>query len=93
MSVQTAGYRIGVWFFGTIALCSLLTLPLAYSQCADCSGHPNFRNNWEPNATPLAVALLDWPMGFRLLLITFVAAVLCLGAVTAMLHVAQKSEV
>ena len=89
MSVQTAGYRIGVWFLGTVALLSLLALPIAYSQCAECAGHPRFANNWSPEMTPVSVALFDWPSEFGFLLMASVAAVLCFVAVAIMLRLAK----
>jgi hypothetical protein len=85
------GYRWGGGFFAFVALCSLASLPYAISCCSrfsaeELADRASFGGNgWAPGITPLAVALLDWPMGFRLLVMTVVAAILCLAA-TITLH-------
>ena len=81
--------------FASVALCSLASLPHAISCCSRFSAQElaeraSFGSNgWAPGTTPLAVVLLDWPMGFRLLVLTAVAAILCLAATITLLLIAR----
>jgi len=89
------GYRWGGGLFAFVALCSLASFPYAISCCSRFSAEElaeraSFGSNgWAPSITPLAVALLDWPMGFRLLVMTAVAAILCLAATITLLLLAR----
>ena len=91
------GYRWGAWFFGLVALCSLAALPFAATCCSRFSAEDMAAdaalggNGWSPDITPLAIALLDWPMGFRLLLMTSVAAILCFATTVTLLFVRQRN--
>jgi hypothetical protein len=89
------GYRWAGGLFAFVALCSLASLPFAISCCSRFSAEELAeralvgRNGWAPGITPLAVALLDWPAGFRLLVMTIVTAVLCLAATITLLLFAR----
>ena len=82
------GYRWGSIFFALVVASSLACLPYAISCCSHFSTEhlarrASFGSRWAPGITPLTVALLDWPMGFRLLILTIVAASLCFVATVA----------
>lgn len=85
------GYCWGVGLFAFVALCSLASLPFAISCCSRFTAEELAEsaslggNGWAPGTTPMAIALLDWPMGFRLLVMTIVAAMLCLAATISLL--------
>jgi len=96
---SACGYRWGSLLFGLVALCCLAALPRAIACCSQFSGadvqlpiKPG-QSTWEAGITPVAVALLDWPMGFRLLLMTLVAALICLAAcLTGLLVVPKEGD-
>jgi hypothetical protein len=90
------GYRWASIFFGLVLGISLAFLPHAIGCCSrfsaeDMAIRASFGNHgWAPGITPLAVAMLDWPMGFRLLVMTLVAACLCLVASLTGLLLARR---
>ena len=92
-----SGYRWGGGLFAFVAFCSLASLPFAIGCCsrftaAELAERASFGSNgWAPGITPLAVTLLDWPMGFRLLVMTIVAAILCFGATITLFLLARYS--
>lgn len=96
---STQGYHWGAWFFGLIIVCCVAVLPHAVSCCSQFSAADlQFRaqfgaKGWAPGITPLAVALLDWPMGFRLFLMTLVTAIICFLSSLAGFFVARAGNV
>lgn len=94
---KAAGYRIGACLFALTVVICLAVLPFAASCCSHLSSQEQALSAtvghapWAAGITPLAVALLDWPMGFRLLLLTLTAAILCLVATLASAALSRRS--
>jgi hypothetical protein len=95
---STRGYRSGAWLFGLTALVCIAALPYAVRCCAhfspaDLKLRAEFGGgSREPGITPLAEALHDWPMGFRLLLMTLVATTICFASTLASLSLARREN-
>jgi hypothetical protein len=84
--------------FGLLIVGCVVALPHAISCCshfsaADLKLRAQFTKNLDPHTTPVAVALLDWPMGFRLLLMTLVAAIICFLLCVIGVFVARADDV
>lgn len=95
---ELRGYRIGAWFFALVTLLCSAILPLAISCCSRFlpsrlpTGAAVDSDRLSPGIKPAAVALLDWPMDFRLFLMTLVAAVLCLFSTLASAFLTRASS-
>ena len=91
-------YRWGANFFGLVLAASSAFLPHALSCCSrfsndDLALKASFGvKGWAPGITPLVIALLDWPMGFRLLVLIMVAASLCFVATVAGLLILRRMQ-
>ena len=93
------GYWWGSIFFAVAVAAAVACLPYAISCCSRFSKEQiairaSFgEHGWAPGITPVAIALLDWPMGFRLLIMTIVAATLCLLCTVSLLFAARSRNV
>lgn len=93
---EARGYRWGASFFALATICGLAVLPFAISCCSRFTPEQSAEsmalggNGWAPGITPVAVALLDWPMGFRLLVMMLAASLLCFSATIAMLLISRS---
>jgi hypothetical protein len=88
-------YRWGAAFFGIVALVGLAALPYAFRCCSQfSSGELAFRKatGWDPPDPAITVALMNWPMGFRLFLMTLVAAVICTLAMILLSVIARREQ-
>jgi hypothetical protein len=94
MSVR--GYRWGAWLFGLAGLTCVALMPHAVQCCsrfaeADLRLRMEFgANGWSSGTSRVATALLDWPMGLRLLLMALVAAIVCSAATFASILIVRS---
>lgn len=91
--ISMRGYRWGAWLFGLTGVACVAAMPYAVNCCShlpdsDLLSMEPYRRS--PYITPVAAALLDWPMGFRLLLMTLAAAVICFSSTLASMFLIQN---
>jgi len=89
--VTTRAYKWGAILFGILAATGLALLPYAIRCCSRFSPQDialQEASGWGPPGPAITGALMDWPMGFRLLLLTIVAAILCAAAMFSMMKIA-----
>lgn len=88
-------YRWGAAFFGIVAVAGLATLPYALRCCSSFSSEElalNEEIGRERTAPAITVALMDWPLGFRVFLMMIVAAVICTVAMIALSAIARREQ-
>jgi MFS family permease len=88
-------YRWGAAFFGIAAVAGLVALPYALRCCSRFTSEQlalREATGWEPPGPAITVALMDWPMGFRLFLMMIVAAVICTLAMIALSVIARREQ-
>ena len=88
-------YRWGAAFFGIVAIAGLAALPHALRCCSSFSSEQlalREQIGWEPPGPAITVALMDWPLGFRVFLMMIVAAVICTLAMIALSVIARREQ-
>ena len=86
-------YQWGAAGFGLIAVCGIVALPYAVRCCSRFSPDElAFRRQlgWESPGPAITAALMDWPLGFRLFLMTIVASIICAAAMIGMAYAVHR---
>jgi hypothetical protein len=93
--VATRSYKWGAVLFGIVAAVGLVLLPHAVSCCSRFSPQDIALREtlgWSAPGPLITAALMDWPLGFRLLLLTIVAALVCAAAMLSMMMIARSEQ-
>jgi hypothetical protein len=95
MERKARRYRWVGSVFGGVVVAELIALPYAIRCCSRFSADvQKFRTDahWDPHVGWFAKFLLDWPMEFRLVVMTITAAILCLLATMMLSLLSRVSE-
>jgi hypothetical protein len=88
-------YRWGAAFFGIVAVAGVALLPYTLRCCSTFSPEELALRQQTGRELPgpsVTVALLDWPLGFRLFLMMIVAAIICTLAMIALWVIARRER-
>lgn len=88
-------FHWGAVLFGSVAAIGLATLPYASRCCSRFSAEDLALRKaieWEPPGPAITNALMGWPLGFRLILLIIVGAIICAVAMTILASVAYREQ-